>query len=143
MGNMSDFAPLSDWPFHDHQDAFNYAEALRDVCSNGAQIAQGEHAYLLNRYTRYVANRIHMWEKADRGGLLGSSLMQKDARGIAREVLRPLEVVALNLKAAQVAAASFPHTFYKHLDPVINPRTWERGGKEDFSDKFPNRRSGL
>ena len=137
MGYMSDFGPLQEWPFKDHEEVFEYAEALRQVCAVGEQVTSGEHAYLKQRYARYVAARFHMFERADRGGFFGGRVMAKDPMGIATEIVRPLESVAMNLKAAQEAAAKFGPNFRKWLDPVINPRSWDRGGKEDFGDRFP------
>lgn len=137
MGNESDFQPLQEWPFGSHEEVFEYVEALRQITSFGAELVTLDHAYLKQKYARYVAKRMHMYGADDRGGIFG--MFQKDAMGIATEIVRPIEAIGKNLQEAQSNAAKFKPVFYRWLDPVINPRP-NRGASrgDDFDDRFPS-----
>lgn len=137
MGSQSDFQYVEGRDFRDHQEVFDYADDLRQIIGYGAELVALDHSYLKAKYTRYIERHMHLYQAGrggDRGGFMG--FFEKDAAGIAREIVRPFEVAAANLQQAQLAVVKFKPVFYKWTEPIRNPRH-SSGRGDDFGDGYP------
>jgi hypothetical protein len=136
MGSHTDFAPLEDWfgainePHF--EDLFAYVDHLRLVTGTAAQIVKVMNDELTHTLALTIMENWQHFQDADLGGWGNVSVSNastwgdfrnpREARKIAKRIMRPMEHAADLLDASQLAVVKFRPAFYRYMAPMLNPR---------------------